>query len=402
MKLEAHIKPELWSAIAHSYESENYTHAIRDAMLVITEVLRDKSGLDGDGINLVGGALGFGSENQPRVKINKLQTQTERDMQKGLMFTLKGMYSLVRNPRTHERVPDTKETADAIILFIDYLLDYLGSSHQSFTVQDFLNKVTDPHFVLDHEYVENLVDTIPARKKSDTLITLYRQLDWRQSNNFEMVIKEILHRLTDEEISDFMVVVSEDIQTVTRSGGISLTIKILPAELWPKIQRMPRLRAENMLLEELREAYYIPQSDKTNKSAATWINRIAPYLLRKRQWRRVIISKLQQQDFDSHNFVGRYLLSALPDIFVENTEIRQCVNALADTLRAGNEFMKDSLMEYLNSYFEPQKWQDQFVESLHDLTDPDNPETYLNDGTPFLGKFEAQHNPEFGPEEIPF
>jgi len=48
VNLETHIKPELWTAIVSSYESENYTHAIKDAMSFVTEVLRDKSGLDGN------------------------------------------------------------------------------------------------------------------------------------------------------------------------------------------------------------------------------------------------------------------------------------------------------------------------------------------------------------------
>ena len=81
MDLETHLKPELWAAIAHSYETGNYTHVIRDAMAVVTEVLRDKSGLDGDGDKLVGAALGFSQGKPPRIKINKLQTQTEQDME---------------------------------------------------------------------------------------------------------------------------------------------------------------------------------------------------------------------------------------------------------------------------------------------------------------------------------
>jgi len=184
MNLETQIKPELWAAIANSYQSGNYTHAIRDAMSVITEILRDKSGLDGDGRSLVGKALGFSKGKPPRIKVNKFQTETERSIQVGLQEVLKGMYALVRNPRSHERLDDTKKNADAIILFIDYLAEFLGESQQSFTTQGFLQRVDDPYFVLDTEYVEELVEKIPVRKRADTLITLYREKNWATADRF--------------------------------------------------------------------------------------------------------------------------------------------------------------------------------------------------------------------------
>jgi uncharacterized protein (TIGR02391 family) len=123
--IETQINPEFWLAIANSYQAENYTDAIKDAMSVVTETLRDKSGLDGDGTELVGKALGFGKDNSPRIRINKLQTETEKNIQIGLQEILRGLYSLVRNPRIHEKVDDSKKTADTIITFIDYLLGFL-------------------------------------------------------------------------------------------------------------------------------------------------------------------------------------------------------------------------------------------------------------------------------------
>jgi uncharacterized protein (TIGR02391 family) len=402
MDLETHVKPELWAAIAHSYETSNYTHAVRDAMALITEILRDKSGLDGDGDPLVGAALGFSQNKPPRIKINKLQTQTEQDMQRGLMLILKGMYALVRNPRTHERLSDDRKTADTIILFVDYLLDFLGASYQSFTVQDFLNLVTDPHFVPDAEYVSGLVDKVPARKRSDTLIELYRQVNWKQADSFELVMKELINRLVEEEIQDFLSVVSDDLQRADQISSVTLVIKILPGHLWPQIERMPRLRVENMLLDQLETAWYVPQGDRTNNPAATWINRIAGHYLRKPKLRKTIISKLKARDFDQHNFVARYILrlGALPSVFEDGQRVKECVAAITESVRAGNEYMKDSVKHWMSTT-SPHEWDEKFVESLKDLTDPDNPELYLPDGTPFLGRFIAQSNP-VQEEELPF
>lgn len=403
MNLETQITPELWTAIASSYESENYSHAIKDAMSMITEMLRDKSGLDGDGVKLVGQALGFGKGKQPKIKINKLETHTEQDVQRGLMFLLQGMYALVRNPRTHERLQDSRKMADTIILFIDYLLGFLGRSQLSFTIQDFLSMVIDPHFVPNQEYVRGLVDRIPTRKRGDTLIRLYRQLNWKQSDNFELIIKELLPCLTDSEVDDFLSVVSEDLLRAEKVGSATLVIKVLPGELWPSIQRMSRLRVEKMLLDELETAWYIPESEHTNNAASTWINRIAKHFLQKPELGNTIIKKLRMDDFDHHNFVGKYfmLFGTLPVLFEEKRQMRRCVNAIADSVKSGNEFMKDCVVNYI-SWSIPQEWIQEFVESLKDLTDPGNPEAYTPDGTPFLGKFVPQPNPASQSDNIPF
>jgi hypothetical protein len=310
-------------------------------------------------------------------------------------------YALIRNPRTHERISDNRRTADTIVLFVDYLLDFLGTSYQSFTVQDFLSMVTDPHFVRDAEYVEGLVDRVPAGKRSDTLIALYREVNWKQASNFELVVKELLGRLDVEAIDDFLSVVSEDLQRADQVTSVTLAIKILPEDLWPRIERIPRLRAESMLLDELDAAWYAPQGDRTNNPAATWVSQIARHYVRKDKLRRAILNKLKARDFDQHNFVARYLMQydALPWIFEGERQVEECVAAIAGCVRAGNEYVKNRLIDYMLSA-SPREWDEAFVESLKDLTDPENAEVRLGDGTPFLGRFVPQPNPV--EEEIPF
>lgn len=181
-------------------------------MSFLTDVLRDKSGLDSDGKELVGSALGFGKGKLPEIQVNKLQTDTERNVQIGLQELLKGMYSFVRNPRSHERVEDNKKTADTIILFLDYLLGFLGESQQSFTIEGFVSLVTDKYFVPSFEYAEELVQKIPPRKYSDTIIELYRKKSWLQFGNYELMIEVLLKKLSNDEAREFLLVVSDELQ----------------------------------------------------------------------------------------------------------------------------------------------------------------------------------------------
>ena len=64
---------------------------------------------------------------------NKLQTETEKNIQKGVEFTLRGIYSAFRNPRSHTKHVDKEEDADAIIIFINHLLKLIDKSKGKFS-----------------------------------------------------------------------------------------------------------------------------------------------------------------------------------------------------------------------------------------------------------------------------
>ena len=140
MNLETLIRPELWDAVKSSYQATNYTHAIRDAMVAITTTLRDKSGLDGDGKNLLEKRLALKMISRQSLKLTPSKLKRKKIYQRGLMQVLRGMYALVRNPRSHEKLDDSKETADSIILFINYLIGLMGKSQQSFVFYRILYK----------------------------------------------------------------------------------------------------------------------------------------------------------------------------------------------------------------------------------------------------------------------
>ncbi|MFH0811591.1 MAG: TIGR02391 family protein [Pseudomonadota bacterium] len=99
MELQKEITPELFDAIKAHYESGSYSNAILDAMKVLTELIREKAKLDGDGANLVSQAFGG---NAPPIKISPMQKVSEIDEQKGFEQLLRGLYVGIRNPRTHE------------------------------------------------------------------------------------------------------------------------------------------------------------------------------------------------------------------------------------------------------------------------------------------------------------
>jgi uncharacterized protein (TIGR02391 family) len=193
LNLSSTINERLWTAIRGTYEAGNYSGAILDSIYFLSDVIRDKSGLESDGLQLVGSAF---SGANPIIKINSLHTQSDQDEQKGIHFLLMGIYSAIRNPRSHEKRIDTVETADAIIYFVDYIHGLIDKARSPFDADEVLRKVFDPLFGQSEKYADLIVGKVPARKLLDILIQVFHRRTEPPGRNVELFIKSSLKVLT--------------------------------------------------------------------------------------------------------------------------------------------------------------------------------------------------------------
>jgi len=76
----------------------NYFPAVFEATKSVAEKIRQRTGLTGDGSDLVDRAFGL---NAPLLAINRLQTETEQTEQKGFANLVKGMFGTFRNVTAH-------------------------------------------------------------------------------------------------------------------------------------------------------------------------------------------------------------------------------------------------------------------------------------------------------------
>lgn len=163
----------------------------------ITTVLRERSGADGDGPALVGQALGGDT---PKLLINAFQSETERNIQRGIEQLLRGLYLAVRNPRSHEQMTDTQQDADAIIHFIDYILRILTSSKEAFTVESFMASISDAEFVESKRYAELLVAEVPTNRRGDALVALFRVRKTKEIRKLRYVVSTLLGVLSETHL----------------------------------------------------------------------------------------------------------------------------------------------------------------------------------------------------------
>lgn len=58
MNIETKIDRRIWDAIRNNIENRNFTGAIQDSIYFMSELIRERSGKEGDGASLIGAAFG--------------------------------------------------------------------------------------------------------------------------------------------------------------------------------------------------------------------------------------------------------------------------------------------------------------------------------------------------------
>ena len=170
--IETLISKPVWDAIKDNYEKSSYTTAITNLLIYVQDVVREKSGLEFDGTSLMDKAfLG----DKPVLQINKLETKTEKDIQSGIGYILKGLCLAIRNPVSN----------DLIEIFDDY--------------DDCIN---NEHLVNGLEkYITN------NRERDNRVIELvYRKIKYENNSKwksrFEKIYNERILGETSQDVSD--------------------------------------------------------------------------------------------------------------------------------------------------------------------------------------------------------
>lgn len=95
------VHPDVLAFCRAELLQSNYFHAVFEATKSVAGKIRVKSGLSGDGSELVDQAFGMGKAGMPFLAFNALQSETERSEHTGLMNLMKGMFGAFRNVTAH-------------------------------------------------------------------------------------------------------------------------------------------------------------------------------------------------------------------------------------------------------------------------------------------------------------
>lgn len=105
----------------------NYFHAVFEAAKVYNKMVQEKAHSEKDGQSLMLDVLSVNGV----LKLNKNETQTERNVQDGVKFLSAGLMQAMRNPTAHEPALDwviSKEDCLDMLSFISYLFKQLDKA----------------------------------------------------------------------------------------------------------------------------------------------------------------------------------------------------------------------------------------------------------------------------------
>jgi uncharacterized protein (TIGR02391 family) len=91
--------PEIERVSSELFHDGHYKQAALEAYIRVIEEVKRKSGIDDDGDSLMNRAFGCDKQT-PVIQFNNLQSDAERDEQRGIMFLFKGVVGL-RNSKAH-------------------------------------------------------------------------------------------------------------------------------------------------------------------------------------------------------------------------------------------------------------------------------------------------------------
>ncbi len=115
----------LHRACGSLFRSGHYAEAVRKAFTYLDNMVREKSGqAEKDGADLMRFVL---SADKPVLKLNELQTRSDRNEQTGYMHMLAGAMIGIRNPRSHEHdLVDRPEEALEMLAMANHFIRKLN------------------------------------------------------------------------------------------------------------------------------------------------------------------------------------------------------------------------------------------------------------------------------------
>lgn len=123
------VHPDVLRFCREELLSDDYFHAVQEAVKSALDKLRARTGLTDDGSTLIDRALGG---DPPMLAINPLQDESQKSEQRGFANLLRGIVGMFRNPTAHApRIhwPMPKEDAEDLLSAVSLIHRRLDAAH---------------------------------------------------------------------------------------------------------------------------------------------------------------------------------------------------------------------------------------------------------------------------------
>jgi hypothetical protein len=295
---------------------------------------------------------------------------------------LRGVYQAFRNPRSHEKITDTQDDADSIIVFIDYLLKIIDQSKSPFSKAAFIPRIFDSDFVTGEKYSTLLIEEIPVKQRLEVFLEVFEKRETGDCDKLKWFLLSLFDKLLPDEQSQVLDLLSDDFK-ITDSNNLILTaIQVLRPECWSKVSEVAKIRIENKFISSIKEGKYIAAAGKCKAGAfGTWSKRLLPYFSLKSQVVSVLTHKLFSEDKLEQEYVFHFFISCFEELVPEPSKF--FLVHTKEALKKGDKRFYDAFAESFgppSTYSEALKKElDEFKESPQEEPAQDKSEAIPED-----------------------
>lgn len=362
---EDNFDADLVAAIGPRLQNAHYTDAILAGIKHLSEKLREVSGTEGDGAQLVGQALGG---NAPQFRLNSLQTNSEKDEQKGIEQLLRGLYIGIRNPRTHEVMEDTEDFAIRVLVLVDIALKYLQREAEEFDVEALVNRIYEPHFVPSTEYAQSLMADVPTTHLVPVFDEAFRRREEGKAEKIRYAFLALYQLMSEDQQAQAVQTAGVALREEVEPARIAEIFRLLKPERWPMLQDDVRIRMENLIIDECRQGTYDIYRSLANHGLGSWGNHFGRYFDRKGELAEVLVQKLTPNWY-TQNYVGKFYMSVLP-VIITGELVTEAAHGLAYAAVSNNAIeVRNQLLKVAPNY--PEAWRDALRVATQEHTESD-------------------------------
>lgn len=113
------LHPSISEKVYKQYTDGHYRDAVLNSIVAVFDLIRERTGLDLDGVELVGKVF---SLEEPYLILSDVKTKSGQSDQKGFIQILSGAYTGIRNPKAHSLIHSLDEIKAAQYLIFSSLL----------------------------------------------------------------------------------------------------------------------------------------------------------------------------------------------------------------------------------------------------------------------------------------
>lgn len=368
MKID--IDDTLWNIIENHYEKEFYTDAVKDACIYLNEIIQNKTGLNEiDGEKLINMAF---SEKDPKILINPNQTTTEKDIQRGTGYLLRGIVTSIRNPINHKAINYNKKEADSILLFIsNYVLPKIDNSKESTYIDSWFDFIFIENSNYSNEYFDIVISKISKKEKLSLMVEIINRISEIKKEKYKYFVNKLYDSLNKSEQLEVNNVINRFLLTTKdENGSLTSFFNHFNCTIWKSLDELSKTRIEEMICESIEKGN---SNDKSAGYLATWANAWCSVFSNKDK----IIAKLFRKL--SVEKEAKYVIDYFCNILIDKNVIKDYSKKIESELKNGNKYYKE-LIDYTYFKITGTKLPAGIVKEYKQFKENEN---YFDDNLPF-------------------